>query len=323
MKNSRILLILFVVCTVLYFIIQNPLIFVSERKFSYANQDEIDFITIARGTVKAELKKDENGIWFADGEVVNEEIIDNLVYALSHQQIDFPVPISSTNKAIEKLTNEGFEVKVFSKKSKKLEFNICNIDTACVALVKNKKQPYVLSIPGYTEKTTNYISANASFYFNNTVFKYLPSEIESVAVEHIENPEESFIIFRTNNNHLMLFDTKNQNFVTTSDESRMHNYFSYFNGVEYDKILNTTDREYKRIAARKAAYKLTVRTKDEKISLTIIKIPLNKSIERYGQLQTIDTDNFYLLNNDNQNIAIAKWVNFDILLKKMSDFVDK
>ena len=322
MKNLRILYILFVVCTVLYFVVQKPSIFVSEKKFSYASQDEIDLITIAKGTIKTELKKDENGTWLANGEVVNEEIIDNLVYALSHQQVDFPVPINSTNRAIEKLANEGFEVKVFSKKSKKLEFTICNIDTVCVALVKNKKQPYILSIPGYNEKTTNYISANASFYFNNTVLKYLPTEIVSIAVENIENPEESFAIFQTAGNNLMLFDTKNQNFIP-SDENKMRTYFSYFNGVEYDKILNLTNSEYRKIAARKPTYRLTLKTKDDIVSLTIIKILLNKPVERYGQLQTIDTDNFHLLINDNQSIVTAKWVNFDILLKKMSDFVDK
>jgi sRNA-binding regulator protein Hfq len=299
------------------------MLFVSEKKFGNINQDEIDFVEITRDSIKTELQKNDSGIWLANGKATNQQIIDNLIYALSHQHADFPVPMSITKQTVDKLNKQGFNVKVFSDNSKKLDFKISSIDTLCVGLVTNKRQPYALAIPGYTDKTIDYISANASFYFNNNVFKYLPSEIESVTVENIENPEQSFTIFNNRGNQLMLFAVENQNFINSFDEKKIRTYLSYFNGVEYTKMLDITKKEQRNIINRKPSYKLIVKTNKNKISLTITNIALNKPVERYGKLQLIDTDSFYLIMNDNQDIALAKWTDFDILLKKISDFVDK
>ncbi|MDR2292424.1 MAG: hypothetical protein LBE11_03010 [Prevotellaceae bacterium] len=300
-----------------------PILFISEKKFGNINQDEIDLIKIKSDSMQTELQKTENDVWLANGKSTNKLIIDNLIYALSHQYAEFPVPLNITKQVVDKINKQGLQVRVFSGKSKKLDFKIANFDTLCVGLVTDKKQPYVLSIPGYSDKTVDYISANASFYFNNNVFKYLPSEIERITVENIENPSESFIIFQDVKNRLMLFDIENQNFITSFSESKIRNYLSYFNGVEYTKMTDLSKREKNNIIKRKPAFKLIVKTDENRISLTVKNIVLNKPTEIYGQLQLIDTNNFYLILNDNQDIAIAKWTDFDILLKKLSDFVDK
>ncbi|MDR2064954.1 MAG: hypothetical protein LBP85_04520 [Prevotellaceae bacterium] len=323
MKNIKILFLLLIVCMIVYFIIHAPMLFVSEKKFGNINQDEIDLIKIKRDSIQTELQKTENGIWLADGKLTNNLIIDNLIYALEHQYAEFPVPVNITKQVTDKINQQGFRIKVFSGRTKKLDFKISSFDTLCVGLVTNKKQPYALSIPGYNDKITDYVSANASFYFNNNVFKYLPSEIERITVENIENPSESFMIFQNTKNQLMLFDIANQNFITSFNEKKIRYYLSYFNGVEYTKMLDIAKKEKNNIIKRKPAYKLTVKTNKNKISLTVKNIILNKPTEVYGQLQLIDTNNFYLIINDNQDIAIAKWTDFDILLKKLSDFVDK
>jgi hypothetical protein len=295
----------------------------SEKKFSIINQDEIDLIKIKRDSIQTELQKTEDGIWLADGKSTNKLIIDNLIYALSNQYADFPVSANITKQVIEKINSQGFHIKAFSGNSIKLDFRISCFDTLCVGLVTGKKQPYALSIPGYDDKIIDYLSSNASFYFNNNVFKYLPSEIETVTVENIENPSESFIIFQNAKNQIMLFSVENQTFINSFNEQKIRNYLSYFNGVEYTKMLDINKREKNNIIKRKPSYKLIVKTKTNKISLTVKNIVLNKPTEIYGQLQWIDTNNFYLIMNDNQDIAIAKWIDFDILLKNLSDFVDK
>jgi hypothetical protein len=323
MKNIKVLFLLLFFFVIIYFIINAPLLFVSEKKFGNVNQDEINLIKIERDSIQTELQKTQDGIWLANGKATNKEIIDNLIYALSHQYADFPVPANITKQVIDKINKQGFQIKVFSGNSKKLDFRIGCFDTLCVGLVTSKKQPYVLSIPGYADKIIDYISANASFYFNNNVFKYLPSEIERITVENIKNPAESFMIFHDAKNRLMLFDIENQNFINSFNEEKIRNYLSYFNGVEYTKMLDVNRKQKNNIIKQIPSYKLILKTNKNKISLTIKNIVMNKPTELYGQLQLIDTNNFYLIMNDNQDIAIAKWIDFDILLKKLSDFVDK
>jgi hypothetical protein len=302
--------------------VQAPTLFVSETKFSIPDS-EITQIIISRDTLQAELKKSDDGLWLINGEAVNSDIVDNLIFALSQQQISFPVPISLNQRAMQKLEKEGFRLKVYSNNSKKLDFKISEIDTLCIGLVTRKKQPYALAIPGFSEKTIEFVSSNPAFYRNNIVLKYLPSEIESITVENIKNPENSFTIFQNANNNLMLFDIKNKNFLRNFNEGKIRVYLSYFNGVEYSKMLNLSRSEFQQISNYKPSYILTVKTRNKTISLKITEIPLFLPRERYGQIKMFDTDNFYLLMNDSQEIALAKWVNFDILLKKLSDFVNK
>ncbi|MDR0421137.1 MAG: hypothetical protein LBH30_06800 [Prevotellaceae bacterium] len=323
MKNIKILLLLLIACVAVYFIIHAPMLFVSEKKFGGIDMDAIDLITIERDSIQAELHKTQDDIWFAEDKSTNMQIIDNLIYALSNQIADFPVPANITKQVIDKINRQGFHVKVFSGNSKKLDFKISCFDTLCVGLVTNRRQPYAVSIPGYNDKIIDYLSANASFYFNNTVFKYLPSEIEKITVENIENPTESFTVFHNSRNQLMLFDIGNQRLVSVFDEYKVRNYLSYFNGVEYTKMLDLNKREKNNIIKQKPSYRLTVETNKNKIFLTVKNIVLNKSTEIYGQLQSFDTNNFYLIIGDNQDIALAKWIDFDILLKNLSDFVDK
>jgi len=323
MNNIKILLLLLLLCIIAYFVIHAPTLLMSEKKFGGIEQDEIDVIEIKRDLIQTELKKNADGLWYVNEKTTNIELVENLLYALSHQQADFPIPMSMTKQAIDKLNQQGFAIRVFSKKSKKLDFKICLIDTLCVGLVKNKKQPYALSIPGYNDKTIDYVSANESFYFNNNIFKYLPSEIESVTVENITKPNESFTVFQNQRGQLMLYSVESKNFMNNFIEDKARKYLSYFNGVEYTKILEISQNERMHILNLEPTHKLTLKTNKTKISLTIIPIPLDSPVERYGKNQLYDTDNFYLLMNDNQDIAIAKWINFDILLKGLSDFVDK
>ena len=323
MKNIKILLILLLLCTTVYCIIQAPTFLMSEKKFGDINQEEIDLVEIKRDSIQTELRKGENGTWYANEKATNSELVEDMLYALSHQQADFPTPMSITQQVIDKLNKQGFEVRVFSGNSKKLDFKICLFDTLCVGLVKNKKQPYVLSIPGYSDKTIDYINANASFYFNNNIFKYLPSEIESVTVENIKNPQEAFTVFQNQRGQLMLYSIENKSFINYFDEGKIRKYLSYFNGVEYTKMLDVSQYQRMEIIGLEQSHKLVVKTNKNKISLTITPKPLKISTEKYGRNQLYDTDNFYLLMNDNQDIAIAKWVDFDILLKNLAYFVDK
>ena len=323
MKNIKILSILLLLCTIAYFIIHAPTLLMSEKKFGGIEQDEIDFIEIKQDSIQTELKKSADGMWYANDKATNSELIENILYALSHQQADFPIPMNITKRAMDKLNKQGFEVRVFSKKSKKLDFKICLLDTLCVGLVKNKKQPYVLSIPGYSDKTIDYISANASFYFNNSIFKYLPSEIESVTVENIINSNESFTVFQTMRGQIMLYSIENKSFANYFDENKIRKYLSYFYGIEYTKMLDVSKQESKNIINLAQTHKLTVKANKSKISLTITPKPLKSPVELFGKNRLYDTDNFYLLMNENQDIAIAKWVDFDILLKNLSDFVEK
>jgi hypothetical protein len=323
MKNIKILFLLLVACLAVFFIIDAPMLFVSEKKFGNIEMDEINLIRIERDSIQTELRKTQNDIWLAEGKQTNEQIIDNLIYALSNQAVDFPIPASITKQVNDKINRQGFHVRVFSGNSKKLDFKISCFDTLCVGLVAGKRQPYAISIPGYDDKITDYLSANASFYFNNNVFKYLPSEIEKITVENVDNPAESFIIFHNSKNQLMLFDIGNQRLISSFDENKIRNYLTYFNGVEYTKMLDPDKREKNNIIRQKPSYRLIVDTDKNKISLTVKNIILNKPVEIYGQLQLFDTNNFYLIIGDNQNIALAKWVDFDILLKKLSDFVNK
>jgi hypothetical protein len=323
MKNIKILSILLLLCLAAYFILHAPTWLMSEKKFGDIEPDEIDLIRISRDSIQTELKKGADGIWYANEKATNSELIENMLYALSHQQADFPIPMEKTQQAVNKLNKQGFEIKVYSKKSKKLDFQICLFDTLCVGLVKNKKQPYALSIPGYNDKTTDYISASTSFYLNNSIFKYLPSEIESVTVENIRNPSESFIVFQTMRGQIMLYSIANKSFINYFDENKIRKYLSYFYDVEYTKMLDISKSERRNIMNLAQSHKLTVKANKSKISLTITPKLLEIPVEQFGKNQLYDTDNFYLLMNENQDIAIAKWIDFDILLKNLSDFVEK
>ncbi len=81
--------------------------------------------------------------------------------------------------------------------------------------------------------------------------------------------------------------------------------------------------EHQAILLSDSPYKLTVGIKGQKpIELQLFYITDDENLDAFGNALKYDPNRLYLSINNGQDIALAKWVSFDLLLRDLAYFVE-
>ncbi|MBN1108363.1 MAG: hypothetical protein JXA55_06315, partial [Bacteroidales bacterium] len=155
-------------------------------------------------------------------------------------------------------------------------------------------------------------STSELYWLPFTLFRLLPSEIESVEFENISDPQSSFSIQRQNNLFVLSGEL---NYEAAWDTSRVRRYISYFTQVPFENWAFDLDEEERRkILKREPICNISVReTTGARLKLTLWEMTdqatgLNDSDRLWGK-----TDN-------REELFILRYFDIDPLLKKISYF---
>lgn len=321
----KILFVLIVLGAAFWLVFSKYGLFRSDKRFAYQTPSKITKVEIRSDSITTILERGDNE-WIVNGEhKANQEVVDNFKLVILKMQVEYPLPkIYAAQLTDTLIMKKGMQIKLYHGESVKRNYYIYSADSiGCIGLINGKQQAYSLYMPGYTVSLCDYISADPSFWLNNIVFSYFPSQIQSVQVENMVEPAQSFKIEQTDRNQYRLKDTYNLLEVSNPDTMAIRRYLTYFHSVNFDSYPNMTDTEKQEILLSDYAYMLTVKTDKGEYSYKIIYIPINDEYDAYGNPLDYDRQRFYLGINNGQDIAIASWLEFDILLKNLSDFVNK
>lgn len=297
----------------------------NDKKFSLNSVDRITTVELSRDSLFTKLVKTDSGWMVNDEHRAGEEPLDALLFLLNTQAVVSPVPERQALQAQALLEREGIRIRAYEGRTLSLDFTVAATDSlGYIGRVEGKKQLYILQQPDTEEENPfDYLTPLPSFWRHNVVVSALPADIVSVTVDNLDDPEQSFSITRTSDSTLLLTDLYNRQVVTNANLPKLRRYLSYFNGVSYDRMLDLSDEEQKAILLSASPYQLSLATKGgEHVSLQVFYIATGE-FDPYGNPLDYDPNKFYLAMNEGQDIALAYWVEFDLLLKNLSDFVEK
>lgn len=301
-------------------------IFSSDKKFAYKRMSQITRIEIT-GDSSMSILENINNKWLVNGEYpANKDMMSNLTLVLSKLKVEYPLPRVYAQTLTDSLIIEkGMHIKLYAKTNLKRDFYILSSDSlGCIGLINGEQQAYMLHMPGYNINLRDYIAPNYMFWLNNVLFSYYRNDIMSVEVENKEHPNESFRIDVMERGNYQLTDTQNLNIVQNINDIAIKRYLTYFNTITFDSYAKLSEVEKKQLLSQQYSYKLTIQSKKEKNSYKIRYILLPDSeLDIYGNPLKYDRYHFYISKNDDSNIMVASWITFDILLKNLSDFVNK
>ena len=301
-------------------------LFCSDKNFAYTDIDEISRIEIINynDSLLTTLEFMDNE-WMINGEhIANIEMIEDLKFVISKLEVEYPLPkIYAEVLTDSVIMVQGMNVKIYAGKSLKRDYFLYTSDSLdCVGLLKGKQQAYSLYMPGIPLNPIDYLNANPVFWLDNVAFSYLPKDIVSVEVENMQQPDQSFKIINGVDNQFKLIDSYNLREMPNIDTMAVKRYLTYFNKAIFDRYTDFSDIERQELLLSDYAYVLTIETKDKKDVYRVIYIPANDDFDAYGNTLEYDRQQFYLSINGGKDIVIASWLNFNILLKNLSDFVN-
>ncbi len=258
-------------------------------------------------TVSAIISKNSAGQWLVNNRrPVNEGRLTAWMTMLSDLRV-YPLYLdTATSPGItDRLRNKGLHIIAYVGDEQVVsDFYVAHFDNiGTVVLAGNKT--WLIDLPYEETDMLSYCAADVNFWQDMTVFAALPADMDIIEVLHRADSSASFRLVRRDTSWSVM-NLGGQVQVPVRRET-LQRYLSYFRQVKADSLLQEGHRHWQhtiRITGRKGN------------TVQFFGIPLADG-------KAYDTDKCVLYLENTKETALASWMNLDLLLKNLGDFVDK
>ena len=297
---------------------------VSPAEFGFADANKVRRIAISDGRQEVNLRK-RNGIWYLDGgRIAQQERVADALFALQMLQVKYPLPTEYA-EAYRQARGTALHVSVSDWLGKMRRYSLCAVDTMPVGAVSATK-PYVVEVSGNDRLDIfSLIDANPLFWYKTTVVSMLPSQIAAISVEDLANPGRSFRLSVDTLGQAHVTELySGRKFAKLNDE-HVRRYLSYYQDVKFERYAtNLSKEDASALILTNPAYVFTIDGKDgASRTVKLLYMPVGDALDAFGRPTKVDFNRCYLQQDDDPNLAIALWVDFDLLIKDVNFFLTK
>lgn len=296
------------------------------RNRSSFGKDQISFSTEAEREIsRIELSCEEDKLslekigeeWLVNGEYeARKSGIAFLGRILTGIKIKSPVSPDLFDEIIMTKNIEPVRVRIFEKKKLVRSFLVYRTSSNVygnIMKMSERSKPFIVHLPGFEGDIGSAFTTNELYWLPFTVFRLLPSEIESVKFENLSDTLASFTITRIKD----LFTLSIPGDIRTNwDTSRVKRYISYFTLVPFERwAFELGKDEVKKIETGNPIYRIFItRTGGGNLCLTL----WEKTDRDTGQR---DSDRLWGKTSEREELFIIRYFDIDPLLKKNSYFL--
>jgi hypothetical protein len=247
--------------------------------------------------------------------------INLLLHILEDVEIKSPVSRKNHDAVLKRLHAGGKQLIVFNDSKKLKTYLIATDSVSTYMMLEGSKTPYRVELRGYSGVNMyELLPVRLDFWRNNVLFNFNPAEIASVEVIYPGRPDDSYKISR-NDKAYRLFRWNNDKELKDADDMTILDYLGFFSKVEFD--LPSDSLRQKALAVTES--------NDPIFMMTVITIEgVENTVKAYrmpvgGKSDSgrYNTDNFYALINNDSELVIMNYTDFDPLLKSVNYFLKK
>jgi len=285
------------------------------------------------------LERKDQGQWILNGKYKAHPFqVNDMLRTMRELKVKTPVPRAARNNVIARLSASGIKVEIYQikpligfldlfprEKLTKVYYvgDATQDNLGTFMKMEGYDDPYVVFIPSFRGFVAPRYSTNEDDWRDHTVFNTPLRKLQSVSLEFMENPEESFTINRTQDDEFVLYLTGN-GLSVPYDTLRMLNFLSSFGDLRFEAVLtNSLSEDYiDSIRNTRPAHILTLVNTDNDTN-SIITYRKKGFSEVYDdteglQLVPFDLDRLYAVVNDGQDFVLLQYFVFDKALRSAS-----
>lgn len=297
---------------------------ISPTDFGFADANKVRSITISNGGQQVKLRR-HGGIWHIDGDrVAQQERVADALFALQMLQVKYPLPPEYVD-AYRLAQGEALHVAVADWLGKIRRYSICAVDTMPVGAVVAEK-PYVVEVSGNEGLDIfSLLDANPLFWYKTTVVSMLPSQIAAISVEDLSKPGRSFRLSMDTLGQAQVADLYSGKIFRNLNDDYVRRYLSYYQDVKFERYAtNLSKEDAAAIILTNPAYVFTIDGKDgTSRTVKLLYMAVGDALDAFGRPTKVDLNRCYLQQDDDPNLAVALWVDFDLLIKDVNFFLTK
>jgi hypothetical protein len=180
-----------------------------------------------------------------------------------------------------------------------------------------KGRPYVVEANGYRNgSVASLFSINPLFWYPTATIALAPEQLRRVTVENFGHSQGSFSLAIDTAGHGLLTVLHSGARTAQLNANRMFRYLSYYRKLVHERYATELDSsQTAAIIASQPAYRLTIETAtDSAFCISVYSRAATSDTDDFGRPATLDLTRCYLRCNREPHLAIARWVDVDLLL---------
>lgn len=296
-------------------------LFYSATSFGFRNANKVRHLTFEDGVQRVVLgKHGDRWLMGGSGEAAQQDKLVDALYALQMLQVKYPLPLELTDS----VKGNGLHVTVSGWLGDMRSYSLYRCDSLLVGRVGVSDPYYVLEVRGNEGLNLfSLLSANAMSWRKTMIVNLLPTQIASVTVEDLANPARSFSLTLDTLGSAKLLSMYSGEEHTKLNMEHVKRYLSYFRGLSVERYATELGKEEaEAVLLTDAAYIITIVSREGVSQLIkLFYIPMGEELDAFGRPTKVDLNRCYLQVDDDTNLAVALWVDFDILIKEVKFFV--
>ena len=244
--------------------------------------------------------------------MANEDAIKRALSTLLLLELKSPLPENAIAIISEKITNQTY-VEVYSNNEiiKSFYLGDYNSNSGNYIMLKNAEKPYIAYIPTFDFDLRENFSSQAKQWMSKVVFHYKKDEIKELQLTNYKYNEQFFL--KIENDKFILKKDKNSGIIQNVDIGNVEFYLSHYENIQFLDFFDNYSQS----------------VTDSFLQQTpIFEISIVNSNN-----QTVNFKAFELINNnqkdnnvfvgiiDEKDLVLAKYYDFDLLMKNYSYFL--
>ncbi|MBN2663477.1 MAG: hypothetical protein JXR68_07480 [Bacteroidales bacterium] len=284
----------------------------SEINFALSDTSVIDSIVIINDEILVVSKHDNN--WIVNGAYnVGQSSIERLLNSIRLIKMNSPLPENAISAISSKIKDDIF-VQIFSDNRLLKAYYIGDYISGSgnYYMLNNVNVPYIAHIPSYDFDLRNNFSTDVKKWLSTTLFCLKKNEISELFVKNFETGDEFFL--KNANNFFELYASKNSGIVQNAIDDKILFYLTRFENVVFDDFFYNIDNQtIDSLISREPIFEIDItKTNLSKINFKAY----------YFNYQGVADKNKFLGLIDNNLVVLAKFYDFDLLIKDYKYFLE-
>ncbi len=261
--------------------------------------------------------------WEVNGKYhARKDAVDVLLKTLLRMDVKSPVPQASFETVVTNLAAEHTKVEIYTAGNEPEKVFYVGGSTAdnygTYMMLEKSSTPFIMHIPGFAGYLSTRFFLDENAWRDVGLFRYRFDEIKSVTLENIRQPEQSFTAINHGNNQFdLLYASSNQPY-RGFDTLKVKEYLSAFKKLNFERFVDElTETQIDSVFQLSPEY--IIRLEDTYGKTTQLKATLRKA-ELDDEYYQYDVDRMYGRIDENDELVIIQYFNFDPLFRDIDDF---
>lgn len=297
-------------------------VFLSSCKESTLNKSDTDFsIEDTASITKIVIKNSEdtlyleknNNEWNVDGQyVANISEVKRTLNTLNLITLKSPLPENAVNSVAEKIKNQtNIEIYFGDKIVKSFYLGDYSSNSGNFIMLKDAELPYIAYIPTYNFDLNLNFRTDLKYWMDKVIFHYKPSDISEIILNNY-SLNESFYL-KNDNDKYILKENQNSEKLLNINQDNIVYYLNHFENIKFINSFENYDQSVvDSLINITPIFEIQITDKNNMIT----------DLKAYSLINNdqIDKNSFIGLVN-NEEIILAKFYDFDLLMKNYTYFI--